>query len=201
MKVKEGKIKDIDEILESGKRILEYQIIDLLIPNLQAELITIGQAKGKFGGGKRRFWRQTQRKTAEGNVPSFACMAVIGDGRGHVGIGVGKARETLPAKEKAARKAKLSIIRVERGCGSFDCSCSDPHSIPFKTESKVGSSVMRLMPASKGTGLVIDNECKKVMIAAGIKDVYSRTFGQTRTKINLIKACFEALRKISEVKR
>ena len=199
--VKEGKIKNIDEILESGKKIMESQIVDILIPNLKSELIMIGQAKGKFGGGKRRFWKQTQRKTAEGNVPSFACMAVVGDSKGHVGLGMGKARETLPAKEKAIRDAKLSIIKVARGCGSFDCSCTDKHSILFKTEGKVGSSIMKLIPASKGTGLVIDDECKKIMKAAGIKDVYSRTFGQTRTKINLAMACFDALRKISEVKK
>ncbi|MEM2956092.1 MAG: 30S ribosomal protein S5 [Candidatus Pacearchaeota archaeon] len=199
--VKDGKIKDIDEILENGKKILESQIVDTLLPNLKVELLMIGQAKGKFGGGKRRFWRQTQRKRAEGNVPSFACLAVVGDGNGHVGIGMGKARETLPAKEKAVRKAKLNIIKVNRGCGSFDCSCSDLHSIPFKTEGKVGSVVIRLMPASKGTGLVIDDECKKIMRAVGIKDIYSRTFGQTRTKINLAVACFEALKKISEVRK
>jgi small subunit ribosomal protein S5 len=199
--VKEGKIKDIDEIFESGRKILEYQVVDMLIPDLQMELLMIGQAKGKFGGGKRRFWRQTQRKTAEGNVPAFACMAVVGDGKGHVGIGMGKARETLPAKSKALREAKLSLIKVARGCGSFDCSCSDLHSIPFKTEGKVGSSIMRLMPAPKGTGAVIDDECKKVMKAAGIKDVYSRTFGQTRTKINLAMACYQALKRMNEVKR
>jgi len=198
--VKEGKIKDIDEIFESGKKILESQIVDMLIPTLQMELLMIGQAKGKFGGGKRRFWRQTQRKTAEGNVPAFACMAVVGDSNGHMGIGLGKARETLPAKEKALRNAKLSLIKVRRGCGSFDCSCSDLHSIPFKIEAKVGSSRVVLMPASKGTGLVIDDECKKIMKAVGVKDIYSRTFGQTRTKVNLAMACYEALKKIKGVK-
>jgi len=199
--VKEGKIKDIDEIFKSGKKILEAYIVDTLIPDLEMELVMIGQAKGKFGGGKRRFWKQTQRKTAEGNVPSFACMAVVGDKKGHVGIGMGKARETLPAKEKALREAKLGLISVLRGCGSFDCSCNDPHSIPFKTEGKVGSSTIKLMPAPKGTGLVIDDECKKIMRAAGIKDIYSRAFGQTRTKINLAKACFEALKNLKRTKK
>jgi len=198
--VKEGKIKDIDEIFNEGRKILESQIVDMLIPTLQMELMMIGQAKGKFGGGKRRFWRQTQRKTAEGNVPAFACLAVVGDSNGHVGIGMGKARETLPAKGKAVREAKLNLIKVKRGCGSFDCSCSDLHSIPFKTKGKVGSAIMELIPAPKGTGLAIDDECKKIMKSAGIKDVYSRTFGQTRTKVNLAFACFEALKRINEVK-
>ena len=191
--VKEKKIKNIDEVLENYK-ILEPEIVDNLI-NIKSDLLNIGQAKGKFGGGKRRIWRQTQKKTAEGNVPTFSCMAVIGDEEGHVGIGLGKAKETLPAREKALRKAKLNIIKVERGCGSFDCSCNEPHSIPFQVEGKCGSSRIVLIPAPQGTGLVIGDECKKILRLAGIKDIYSRTFGQTRTTINLAKACIDALKK------
>ena len=63
--VKEGKIKDVDEIFEKNLRILEPEIIDKLLTNIESDLINIGQAKGKFGGGKRRPWRQTQKKTAE----------------------------------------------------------------------------------------------------------------------------------------
>ena len=198
--IKEGKVKDIDEIFDRGYKILEEQIVDILIPNLQIELLSIGQAKGKFGGGKRRFWRQTQKKTAEGNVPSFACMAVVGDSAGHVGIGLGKARETLPAKEKAIRGAKLNLIRLKRGCGSFDCSCNEPHSLPYKVKGKTASSVIVLIPAAKGTGLVIDDECKKIMKLSGVKDIYSRTFGQTRSKINLAKACIKALEETTKLK-
>jgi len=200
LEVKTGKIKDVNEIFNKGMKILEPEIVDLLIPNLKSDLLLIGQAKGKFGGGKGRFWRQTQRKTAEGNVPAFSCLIVIGDEKGHVGIGLGKARETLPAKEKAMRDAKLNLIRVSCGCGSFDCSCKDSHSIPFKVRGKVSSSVMELLPAPKGTGLAIERECKKILKLAGIKDVYSRTFGQTRTKINLAFACYNALKNTTEIK-
>ncbi len=201
LKVKAGKIKNIDEIFEKGYKILEPQIVDILIPNLKSELLLIGQAKGKFGGGKRRFWRQTQKKTCEGNVPSFACMMVVGDENGHVGIGVGKAKETLPAKEKAIRSAKLNLIKIERGCGSFDCSCNEKHSILLKVKGKGSSVFIELIPAPKGTGLAIENECKKIMKLAGIKDVYSRTFGQTRTKLNLAQACYNALKSTREVKK
>jgi small subunit ribosomal protein S5 len=200
LEVKEGKIKNVDEIFDMGLKILEEQIVDLLIPDLQMDLMAIGQAKGKFGGGKRRVWRQTQKKTAEGNVMKFSCMAVVGDNNGHVGIGIGKASETLPAKEKAIRDAKLNIIKIKRGCGSFDCSCNEFHSIPFKVRGKTSSSVIILIPAAKGTGLVIDKECKKIMKLAGIKDIYSRTFGQTRSKINLAKACIIALEETSRMK-
>jgi len=194
--VKEGKIKNIDEILDKY-RILEPEIVDFLL-NLDVEFLNIGQSKGKFGGGKRRIWKQTQKKTAEGNIPTFTCMAVVGDKEGHVGIGLGKAKETLPAREKAIRRAKLSIIKVERGCGSFDCSCNEKHSLPFIVEGKSGSSKVTLIPAPQGTGLVIGDECKKILKLAGIKDIYSKTFGQTRTTINLAKACIEALKKTAK---
>lgn len=196
--VKGGKINTLDEIYAKGLRIMESEIVDYLT-TIKSDLLAIGQAKGKFGGGKRRVWRQTQRKTAEGNVPSFAALAVVGDEKGFVGLGRGKSKETLPAREKALRKAKTSMIKVNRGCGSFDCGCGEDHSLPFKVEGKVGSSRIVLMPAPKGTGLVIDDECKKIMKLAGIKDVYSKTFGQTRTKLNLAFACIKALEKTTKL--
>lgn len=191
--VKEGKIKNIDEILDGKQKILEEQIVDSLL-DVKSDLISIGQSKGKFGGGKRRAWRQTQRKTQEGNVPTFSTMAVIGDENGHVGIGDGKSKETLPARDKALRKAKLNIIKVKRTCASFDCACSEPHTVPFKVSGKSGSIRVFLIPAPQGTGLVVASELKKVLKLAGIKDVYSKTFGKQRTSFNLIKACVNALK-------
>ncbi len=190
--IKEKKIKNIDEVIND--RILEEEAIDSLI-NLKTDFLNIGQAKGKFGGGKRRAWKQTQKKTKEGNVPTFSSMVIVGDENGHVGVGCGRAKETLPAREKATRIAKLSIMKITRGCGSFDCMCQEPHTVPFKVWGKVGSSKVILLPAPQGTGLVIGNECKKILKLAGIKDVYSKTFGQTRTTINLAKACIAALKK------
>jgi len=195
--VKAGKIKNIDDILNNNQIILEEGIVDYLL-NLESDLIAIGQAKGKFGGGKRRAWRQTQRKTKEGNVLTFSSMAVIGDQNGHVGIGVGRASETLPARDKALRKAKLNIFKVQRACSSFDCSCPEPHSIPFEVIGKSGSVKLTLLPAPQGTGLVVANELKKILKLAGIKDVYSKTSGKVRTTFNLAKACIEALDKTNQ---
>ncbi len=192
--VKDGKIKDIDEILEQNRKILEPEIIDTLI-QVKTDLISIGQSKGKFGGGKRRAWRQTQRKTREGNVPTFSTMAIVGDENGHVGIGTGRASETLPARDKAIRKAKLNLIKVKRACAAFDCACSDPHTIPFKISGKAGSVKVDLIPAPQGTGLGVANELKKVLKMAGIKDVLSRSSGRKRTTFNLLKACIESLKK------
>lgn len=195
--VKNNKITDIDEILDAKKKILEEQIVDKLL-NLKTDLILIGQAKGKFGGGKRRAWRQTQKKTQEGNIPTFSTMAVVGDEEGHVGIGNGEAKETLPARDKAIRKAKLNIIKIRRACSGFDCACNEPHTVPFKVTGKAGSVRVILIPAPQGTGLVVAKELKKILKLAGIKDVYSKTFGRRRTTFNLIKACFDALNKTNQ---
>jgi small subunit ribosomal protein S5 len=192
--VKDGKIKNIGEILDKKKKILESEIVDSLI-TVKTELVNIGQSKGKFGGGKRRIWRQTQRKTKEGNVPKFSTLSIAGDENGHVGIGIGKSKETLPAREKSIRKAKLSIIKVKRDCSGFDCSCDNLHTVPLKITGKAGSVRVTLIPASQGTGLVVASELKKILRLAGIKDVYSRTSGKKRTTFNLIKACFNALEK------
>lgn len=196
--VKSGKIKDIDTILVSKKRILEPEIVDSLII-LEKDLLLVGQSKGKFGGGKRRAWRQTQKKTMEGNVLTFSSMAIVGDKNGHVGVGLGKSKETLPSREKAIRQAKLNIIKVVRGCGHFDCSCSEPHSIPHMVEGKCGSVRIKLMPAPQGTGLVIGDECKKILRLAGIRDIYSYTQGQGRTTMNAAKACIAALKKTGDL--
>ena len=196
--VKDKKESNIDFLLDKYK-ILEPEIVDSLL-SLKSDLLAIGQAKGKFGGGKRRVWRQTQKKTKEGNIPTFACMAVAGDENGHVGVGYGRAKETLPGRTKAIRDAKLKIFKIRRGCGSFDCSCKEEHSIPFKVEGKCGSIRIILMPAPQGTGLAVGDEVKKILRLAGIKDVYGKTFGQTRTTINLAKACVRALKKTNEIK-
>ena len=68
--VKNGKITSIETILDENQKILEPEIVDKLL-QIKTDLISIGQAKGKFGGGKRRAWRQTQRITKEGGVLTF----------------------------------------------------------------------------------------------------------------------------------
>ena len=200
MKVKREEIDNIDYILDNRLKILEHEIVDILMPDLVTDLLLVGQSKGKFGGGQRRVFRQTQKKTQEGNKPKFGTFAIVGNEDGYVGIGYGKSKETVPAREKATRNAKQNIIKILRGCGSWQCGCKNPHSVPFSVEGKYGSVKIRLIPAPRGTGLCIEKECGKVLKIAGIKDVWSQTFGQTKTKINLIYACFDALKKLTEIK-
>ena len=198
--LKEGKITDIDEILNNGWKILEVEVTETLIPDLEKELLLVGQSKGKFGGGAKRVFKQTQKKTPEGNKPSFMTFAVIGNKNGYVGVGSGKSKDTVPAREKAVRNAKLNVFKIRRGCGSWECGCKTPHSIPFKVQGKVGSVSIVLMPAPKGKGLVVEPEIAKILRLVGIKDVWSKTFGQTKVKSNLIKATVKALRQLMEMK-
>ena len=190
---------NIDEILDNSLKILEPQIVDSLL-NLEQDLLLIGQSKGKFGGGSRRVFRQTQKKTREGNKPKFSTMAVVGDKDGHIGIGFGKSKETVPAREKAIRKAKLNIFKIRRGCGSWQCGCGKPHSIPFTVKGKCGSVEIKLIPAPKGKGLCCEKEIAKILELSGIKDIWIKTRGQTKNKVNFIYACEEALRKLVKTK-
>lgn len=198
--VKSGELASYEAVLASGLPVMEPEIVDALLPGMEHDLLLIGQSKGKFGGGQRRVFKQTQRKTKEGNKPSFATFCVIGNKNGYVGIGYGKAKETVPAREKALRNAKLNVFKIVRGAGSWESAATSPYSIPFAVSGKCGSCVIELLPAPKGKGLIVEKECAKILRLAGIENVWSRTKGQTRVKTNLIKALEKALRKLSEVK-
>ncbi len=198
--VKEGKISDIDVVFDQGYTILEAEIATKLLPDLEEDLLLIGQAKGKFGGGQRRIFRQTQKKTKEGNRIQFTTCCIIGNKNGYVGMGLGKSKETVPARDKARRNARLHLLRIRRGCGSWETDQREANSIPFAVTGRCGSVRITLMPAPKGKGLCIEKECAKILALAGIKDVWSTTEGQTKTKLNLIYALFDALKKLSEVK-
>ncbi|MBN2420899.1 30S ribosomal protein S5 [Candidatus Woesearchaeota archaeon] len=199
-KVKSGEITDLNIIFDRGLKIKESKIVDALLDNAESDLINIGQSKGKFGGGKRKAFKQTQKKTNEGNKPKFATFAIVGNRNGFVGLGYGKTKETVPAREKALRNAKLNLMRIRRGCGSWQCGCKTPHSIPYQVEGACGSVRIVLRPAPKGTGLKIEKECQKILSLAGIKDVWAKRYGQARNKINLVKACEQALKKLSTTK-
>ena len=135
----------------------------------------------------------------EGNVISFSTMAVVGDKNGHVGIGFGKAKETLPARDKAMRNAKLNIMKVKRGFENPFEDKGEPHTIPFKIQGKCGGVRITLIPAPRGTGLVVAGECRKILKLAGIKDIYSKSMGKTRTTFNLAGACIDALSKTTKM--
>lgn len=195
-----GKYPTINQVLLSGRRIMEPEIAQFLVKNLELDFINVGQAKGKFGGGKRKPSKSTQKVTMEGSQMSFSMICVSGNRDGVVGLGFGKARETVPSREKATRKARQNLIIIRRGSGDWESSTAASNSIPFAVEGKSGSSRIKLMPAPPGTGLVVEAEVKKMLELAGIKDIWSKTYGSTKNKTNLMKAAFNALKNLQNVR-
>ncbi len=194
--VLEGKITNIDQILLEGKKIIEPEIVDYLVPALQSDLILIGGRPGKGGGIKRIPIRITAKMHSSGRRFKTSSFFVVGDGNGLIGVGRGASVESRTAMGKALKRAKLNIIRIKRGCGDWECGCGTEHSIPFKTEGHAGSVRVHMMPAPKGVGLVADNETKKLLKLSGIKDIWIKTFGNTSNRVNLIYAMFHALKRL-----
>lgn len=179
MLVKEGKITSIDQLLEMNLPIREVEIVDALLPGLKHEIISINLV---------------QRQTDAGEVSQFQATVVVGNEDGYVGMGMGKSRQIRLAIEKAIMRAKLNIIPVRRGCGSWYCLCGETHSVPFKVRGKSGSVEVVLLPAPKGVGLVAAESAKVVLRLAGIQDVWTRSKGETRTTHNIARAVLEALK-------
>lgn len=195
-KVFKGEIKTIDEIFEAGYTIKEPEIVDMLVPNLKNELIFIGRRTGKGGGAQRIPIRITAKMHKSGRRFRMTAFVVVGNEDGLIGVGKGSALEARSAVEKAIKKAKMNLIRIKRGCGSWECGCGGEHSIPFKVEGKSSSVRVILIPGPKGLGLVASDEAKKILRLAGIKDVWTKSFGNTSMRINLIKAIFNALKNL-----
>ena len=180
-KVKEGEIKSLDEIFLMGKKILEPEIVDFLVPNLEHEILNVNI---------------TQRVTAQGRKRSFQVLVVVGDKKKYVGIGLGKSAERRVAIEDAIREAKKNIIRVILGCGSWQCTCGEEHTLPITVEGKAGSVRIKFKPAPKGVGLVAGPIAKKILYYGGVKDIWSFSRGQTSTRENAAYATIDALKKL-----
>ncbi len=196
----EGKYTDLNQILSQGLRIREFQIVDKLMPDVTYEIIYIGSSPGKGGGGKRTITRKTARMHKSGRRFRISALVVIGNQKGFVGIGIGTGREHRLAIEKAVERAKLNIISLKLGCGSWECGCNSEHSISAKTEGRSGSVRVVLLPAPKGVGLVVSDEMKKFFRVAGVKDVWSKTFGNTAARVNLMKAVYNAMKKLNQIR-
>lgn len=176
--VLEGKITSLKEIFDRNLPLLEPEIVDYLLPNLKYERVDA---------------KIVQKMTDAGRRTRFLVVVVVGDENGFVGVGTGKAKQYVDALAKAIRNAKLNISPVRRGCGSWECRCEYPHSVPYTVKGKSGSVEVILKPAPRGTGLVAGDIAKIPLRLAGIKDVWTETFGETRTSLNFVKAVVNAL--------
>jgi small subunit ribosomal protein S5 len=117
---------------------------------------------------------------------SFSTVVVVGDGNGHVGIGMGKAGEVPEAIRKGVEAAKKNLIRVPLSRTS----------IPHEVETQFSASRVRLIPAAPGTGVIAGRGVRPVVEAAGIKDILSKRYG-SNNPINVVKATFQALSELS----
>mgnify|MGYP000108267984 CR=1 FL=1 len=199
-KVASGEITDIVDALEFGRPIMEPEIVDQLV-DLDEEVILIGGTPGKGGGMRRTVSKRTARMHKSGARYSSNAMTVLGDRNRVIGLGVGESEDTRAAIEDANREAKLNLIQVPKGNGSWEDTGEDSSSIPFAVTGKSGSVTVELQPAPRGTGLACSDEVKKVMELAGIENIWVQTRGSTQTRENLTRATFNALEKLTEMKQ
>jgi small subunit ribosomal protein S5 len=125
---------------------------------------------------------RTRKTVKGGRISSSRVIAVVGDGRGHVGLGVGKARNAPEAIAKAVNRAKKTMIRVPM----------DGYTVTHEVMAKVGGAVILLKPASRGTGIIAGGATRQIIEVSGIRDILTKSLGSGNV-FNRAKACFKAL--------
>ncbi len=120
-----------------------------------------------------------------GRTISFRAVVVVGDKKGRVGLGIGKAKEVPVAVEKATKAAKKNLITVPIVNGT----------VPYETVGKFSTSQVIIIPAKAGSGIIAGGAARPVFELAGYKDITSKIHGST-TKINVIRATLKALKEM-----
>ncbi|MFH1851647.1 MAG: 30S ribosomal protein S5 [Candidatus Neomarinimicrobiota bacterium] len=131
--------------------------------------------------------RRVAKVNARGKRFRFSAMAVVGDGKGHVGIGIGKAGEVITSINKAKEKAKQSIFKVPVINGT----------IPHKIIGRYGASKVLLKPASQGTGIIAGAPVRMVMEQVGVNDILTKCLGSNNS-MNVVKATINALENLHD---
>lgn len=183
--VKKGEISTMSDALNSGLPVREPEIIDILLPEVEDDVIDV---------------KMVQRMTDSGRRIKFVITVAVGNKDGFIGLGQAKGKEVGSSIKKAIDNAKLNIIEIRRGCGSWECGCKKPHTVPFAVTGKSGSVEVTFKPAPHGIGLATGDVAKKILELAGVKDCWAFTKGQTKTIVNYAKAVFDALKKNTEMR-
>lgn len=182
--VKEGRITKISQILRQGQPVKEPEIVDALVPNLEEDILGVSLVQRMHKSGRRI---------------KFRVVGVVGNQDGIVGVGVKSTGEIGSSIRKAMAAARLNVIEVVRGCGSWECGCGGPHSVPFEVSGGSGSVNVTIKPAPKGLGVAAAEVPKSILRMAGIKDVWTRSGGQTRTTVNFALATLDAIKQVSRI--
>tara|TARA_Y100000739_G_scaffold65708_1_gene54924 strand:+ start:487 stop:1251 length:765 start_codon:yes stop_codon:yes gene_type:complete len=183
--VMNGEILTFEEALATGFPVREVEIVDALLPEMEDDVLSVNMI---------------QRMTDSGRRVRFNVLCAVGNGDGYVGLSICKGKEVASTIQKAITQAKLNLIPVFRGNGSWESAEGPGNSIPFKAKGRSGSTRVTLLPAPSGKGLVIGDYGRRVLKLAGVEDVWSRSSGQTRSTINFAKATFNALEVLGQAK-
>jgi small subunit ribosomal protein S5 len=150
-----------------------------------------GGSQGKRGGERYRpefdqkiiDIRRVARVVSGGRRFSFSVVVVVGDKKGKVGVGIGKASDTALAIEKAITKAKKNMVLIRR---------TEEGSIPHEVKAKYSSAIVSIMPAP-GRGLVAGSSVRSVLNLAGVTNVTTKLLSGTKNKLNNAQAALKAL--------
>ena len=154
-----------------------YEKIDVGSLELKDQVVSINRVTKVVKGGKNL---------------SFSALVVVGDSAGHVGYGMGKAREVSSAIKKGVEAAKKNIVRVP----ITDKGSTIPHTVT----GRFGSGAVLLKPASEGTGVIAGGAVRAVITAAGIQNILTKSLGST-TAHNVVKATVDALLRLKRPER
>merc|ERR1712164_77779 len=153
-------IRSLEGVYLFSLPVKEHQIVETFLPEIKDEVLKI---------------MPVQKQTRAGQRTRFKAFVIVGDQNGHVGLGVKCSKEVATAIRGAIILAKLSIVPVRRGYRGSTFGL--PHTVPCKVSGKCGSVRFRMVPAPRGTGIVAAKVPKKVLVFAGIHDVYTSSCG------------------------
>ena len=181
--VQNGDVTSMDHALETGLPLKEPQIVDQLLPGLEDEVLDINMV---------------QRMTDSGRRVKFRCVVAVGNRDGYLGYAEARDDQVGGAIQKAIEVAKLNIIKVDRGSGSWEDRAGGLNSLSRKAEGKAGSVTVRIIPAPQGLGLAAAETVRNILELAGVQDAWTKSDGNTRTTVNLAKATYNALKNASQ---
>ncbi|MEE9135018.1 MAG: 30S ribosomal protein S5 [Nitrososphaerales archaeon] len=179
LQVAQGTITSLEEIFQNGWKLKEGEIVRALVPDIRDVVINVGIV---------------QKQTDAGEMTRFAAIVAIGNDAGWFGLGRGKAHQMRLAIDKGINEALLHTIPIKLGCGSWECKCGKPHSIPVKAVGKAGSVRVEIYPGPRGLGLVAGEKVKRLLSLAGIKDAWTKTYGATSTASSIANAVYDAFK-------